>query len=179
MHSALLDYRKYFYKKPVNFSFRLLHYARYGKDENKLYPMYAGDYYFVRGYTYNSFESTSSGFSGSQISPTNLLGSKLGVANAEIRLPLSGPQRLTLFKSKYLYTTLIGFFDGGVALYDYDNFEFSWEPKANKRTPIFSTGLALRVNLFGYLVLEPYIAKPFQRVDKNYTYGILIRGFGW
>jgi outer membrane protein assembly factor BamA len=141
--------------------------------------MYAGDYYFVRGYTYNSFESRATGLTETQLDPRNLLGSKLGVFNAEVRLPLSGPERLTLFKSKYLYSTLIGFFDGGFAVNDYNDLRFSWDPITNKRIPVFSSGLALRINLFGYLVLEPYIAKPFQRNDKDYIYGILIRGFGW
>jgi len=179
LYATLLDFRKYFFKKPVSFGVRLLNYARYGEDENELYPIYAGDYYFVRGYTYNSFDSRSAGFASSQLNPTNLLGSKLGVFNAEVRLPLSGPERLTLFKSKYLYTTLIGFFDGGFAVDDYRDLTLSWEPKENKRIPVFSSGLALRINLFGYLILEPYIAKPFQRTDKNISYGLLLRGFGW
>lgn len=179
LYAGLLDFRKYFFQKPVSFGVRFLHYARFGEDQNRLYPMYAGDYYFVRGYTYNSFESRATGLTETQLDPRNLLGSKLGVFNAEVRLPLSGPERLTLFKSKYLYSTLIGFFDGGFAVNDYNDLRFSWDPIKNKRIPVFSSGLALRINLFGYLVLEPYIAKPFQRNDKDYIYGILVRGFGW
>ena len=177
--ATLMDFRKYFFTKPLSFGVRAFHYARYGPDENRLYNMYVGDYYFVRGYTYGSFDRRSSNYSRNQLNPENLLGSKMGVVNAEVRLPLSGPKRLTLFKSKYLYTTLVGFFDGGFATTDYNNLEFSWTPKENTSTPIFSSGLALRVNLFGYLVLEPYIAMPFQRSDKDYSYGLLIRGFGW
>jgi len=179
LYATLIDFRKYFFKKPWSLAFRTLHYARYGKDDNELYSMYVGDYYFVRGYTYNSFNNRSSGFSSSNLNPSNLQGSKMGVFNAEIRLPLSGPKRLTLFKSDYIYSTLVGFFDGGFATYDYDNFEFSWKPVEGKHTPVFSSGLALRINLFGYLVLEPYIAKPFQRSEKDYSYGVVIRGFGW
>ncbi|MGM0496934.1 MAG: tolB protein precursor [Bacteroidota bacterium] len=179
LYGTLLDFRKYFFNKPLSLGFRTLHYARYGKDENELYNMYVGNYYFVRGYTYNSFDNRSTSLSSSKLNPSNLQGSKMGVFNAEIRFPLSGPKRLTLFESKYFYSTLVGFFDGGFATSDYDDLEFSWDPVEGKHTPVFSSGLALRVNLFGYLILEPYIAKPFQRSDKEYSYGLVIRGFGW
>jgi hypothetical protein len=84
-----------------------------------------------------------------------------------------------MFKSKYLFTTLVGFVDGGFATNDYTNLDFSWAPNPDKNSPIFSTGLALRVNLFGYAVLEPYAAIPFQREDKDITFGLFIRGSGW
>ena len=103
----------------------------------------------------------------------------MGVINAEVRLPFSGPERLTFIESKYFYTTLVGFIDGGFATEDYDNLAFSWKALKDKNTPIFSTGLALRINLFGYAVLEPYAAIPFQRSDKNFTFGLFIRGSGW
>jgi hypothetical protein len=33
------------------------------------------------------------------------------------------------------------------------------------RVPALSTGISLRINIFGYFVLEPYLAVPFNRTD--------------
>jgi hypothetical protein len=38
---------------------------------------------------------------------------------------------------------------------------------ANQRVPALSTGISLRINIFGYFVLEPYLAVPFNRTDVN------------
>ena len=192
LHTTLFDYRKYFYTKPFGFGLRAFHYARYGKDAQELYPMYVGDNYYVRGYSYNSYDQGQQ-YNADYASTDALIGSKMAVVNAEVRLPLSGPERLTFFKSKYFYTTLVGFFDGGFATDSYRDLNFAWQP--NRRSgasemldgeredidnyPIYSTGLALRVNLFGYAVLEPYAAIPFQRDDKNITFGLFIRASGW
>jgi Tol biopolymer transport system component len=176
--STIFDYRNYYYQNPFSFGIRALHYARYGPDANELYPLYIGDHYYVRGYSYNSYDQNQ-GYNSSYLNRNTMIGSKMGVVNAEVRLPLSGPERLTFFQSKYFFTTLVGFFDGGFATENYTDLAFSWEPKMNQNTPIFSTGLALRINLFGYAVLEPYAAIPFQREDKDYIFGLFIRGSGW
>ncbi|MBS3768885.1 MAG: PD40 domain-containing protein [Bacteroidales bacterium] len=173
-----LDYRNYYFQNPWSFGIRALHYARYGPDANELYPLYVGDHYYVRGYSYNSYDQ-SQGYGANYQNLNYMVGSKMGVINAEVRLPFSGPERLTFIESKYFYTTLVGFIDGGFATEDYDNLAFSWKALQGKNTPIFSTGLALRINLFGYAVLEPYAAIPFQRNDKNFTFGLFIRGSGW
>jgi hypothetical protein len=174
---TLVDARKYFFFKPVSFGFRGLHYARYGDDVNRLYPMYVGDYYYVRGYSYSALEDNSS--SQDYLTITNLLGSKMGVFNAEVRVPFTGPKQLTMIKSRYLFSTLVGFFDAGFAFEDWNELRFSWDPVQNKRTPVFSAGLALRINLFGYAILEPYVAVPFQLEQKALSFGLFIRGEGW
>ncbi|MFW5943672.1 MAG: tolB protein precursor [Bacteroidota bacterium] len=173
-----IDYRNYYFQNPWSFGIRALHYARYGPDANELYPLYVGDHYYVRGYSYNSYDQ-SQGYGSVYQNLNYMVGSKMGVINAEVRLPFSGPERLTYIKSKYLYTTLVGFIDGGFATESYDNLTFSWKPLSERNTPIFSAGVALRINLFGYAVLEPYAAIPFQRSDKNITFGLFIRGSGW
>jgi Tol biopolymer transport system component len=179
LYTTLVDYRKYFYNKPVSFGIRALHYARYGPDADRLYPLYVGDNYYVRGYAYNSYNNRGNTYNPDYLNLNTLAGSKMGVINAEVRLPLSGPERLTFFKSKYFYTALVAFADGGFATNNYNNLVFSWQPDPDKHTPIFSAGLALRVNLFGYAVLEPYAAMPFQREDKAIAFGLFIRGSGW
>jgi len=192
LHTTLFDYRKYFYNKPVSFGVRALHYARYGPDADRLYPMFVGSNYYVRGYSYSSYDQ------GQQYNPDYasldaMAGSKMAVINAEVRLPLSGPERLAFIKSKYFFTTLVGFVDGGFATDRYNDLNFAWKPSRRSGTseaiedtegnidnyPIYSTGLALRINLFGYAVLEPFAAIPFQRKDKDITFGLFIRGSGW
>jgi hypothetical protein len=38
-----------------------------------------------------------------------------------------------------------------------------WKPRnAVERIPVFSTGVSLRFNLFGMLVIEPFYAIPYQ-----------------
>ncbi len=175
--ATLFDYRKYFFFKPLSFAFRGLHYARYGKDRERLYPLYAGDRYFVRGYSYNSLDNNDS--EQDILTITNLLGSKMSVFNAEVRLPFSGPRQLTMIQSKYFFSTLVGFFDAGFALNEWKQFEFSLNATEDTRTPVLSAGLALRINLFGYAILEPYVAVPFQLEKKPYSFGLFIRGVGW
>ncbi|MBS3808382.1 MAG: PD40 domain-containing protein [Bacteroidales bacterium] len=191
LHTTLVDYRKYFFNKPVSFGVRALHYARYGPDAESLYPLYVGDNYYVRGYSYGSYNQGQQ-YNADYASRDALAGSKMAVINAEVRLPLSGPERLTFIKSKYLFTTLVGFVDGGFATNSYNDLNFTWQPSKRSTSgtigdtgddidnyPIYSTGLALRINLFGYAVLEPYAAIPFQRQDKDITFGLFIRGSGW
>src|SRR5262249_6831622 len=50
--TALADWRHYWYKRPVTFAVRGIHYGRYGTDaENPLLtPLYIGDAYLIRGY---------------------------------------------------------------------------------------------------------------------------------
>ena len=176
--SNIADYRKYYYQNPFSFGFRALHYARYGPDANQLYPLYIGDHYYVRGYAYNSYDQYQ-GYGLNYMNLNSMVGSKMGVLNAEVRLPLSGPKRLTFINSKYFFTTLVGFFDGGFAAQNYKDVALLWEPDPDKNTPVFSTGLALRMNLFGYAVLESYAALPFQRSDKDIVFGLFISGGGW
>jgi len=45
--------------------------------------------------------------------------------------------------------------------------------KKNESSPIISTGASVRVNVMGYLILEPYVAVPFQNGGfKNIQFGL-------
>lgn len=159
----LNDYRKYFFFAPSSIGLRIMHYGRYGNDANQLYPMYLGNQYFVRGYSYRSMAREEC--SGEEcLSVNNLAGSKILVANAEYRYPLVGPKRLAPIKSRKFFVDLALFADAGLAWFDFDNIAIKWEPDQDeKHIPVVSTGVALRVNLFGALVVTPYYAYPFQR----------------
>ncbi|MBC7778218.1 MAG: hypothetical protein H7246_22485 [Phycisphaerae bacterium] len=59
------------------------------------------------------------------------------------------------------------FFDAGLAFYEFDELK---KESLNFHEPIFSTGVSLRVNLFGYLVLEPYFALPLTAPESERTW---------
>jgi outer membrane protein assembly factor BamA len=97
-------------------------------------------------------------------SMNELIGTRVAIANLEVRLPFTGPEQLALIRSGMFFTELALFMDAGVAWTDstsptFDINDFS----ADKRFPVFSTGVSLRVNLFGAMIIEPYYAFPFQR----------------
>ncbi len=159
--TLLVDLRKYFWFEKFNISARALHYGRYGGDANsasrQLGYLYSIDPTLVRGY--NNINLTSGLDTIPGIGVNQIRGSKLAVGNFEIRLPFTGPERLSLIKSGVLITELAAFFDVGM----------TWETSAQfgegsgvKPRALMSTGLAMRVNLFGAFIIEPYYAKPLE-----------------
>ena len=175
--TGLIDYRQYFYRKPVTFAFRLYNYGMYGKisEENILQPLYLGYPWLIRGYENASYNTGDNpGLASLNISRLN--GTRIAVANAEIRFPFSGPERLALIKSKWFLTDLNLFFDAGMAWNRGDKIIFNDQeshPADNEKFPLYSTGASLRINLFGYLILEPYFAFPFQNGGfKNGVFGL-------
>lgn len=180
-YQLLTDYRQYIFQNPFSFAFRLYHSGRYGQtaENNLFYPMYLGYPGFVRGYGSNQFYQLQS-FQNVDFTINELLGSRMAVANFEIRLPFTGPEQLAVIKSGYLFTELALFFDAGVAWTSTTRPTLNInDMSADKRFPIFSTGLSMRVNLFGALIIEPYYAFPFQR--EGVSQGILGINFipGW
>ncbi len=166
-YQFLADYRRYHFQNPFSFAYRFYHSGRYGPTaENDLfYPLYLGDprFGFVRGYSSNQFYQMQSMLN-PDFTINDLMGTRLAVANFEIRLPFTGPEQLAVIPSGFLFTELALFFDAGVA------WTASTRPTLdindtsdNVRFPVFSTGLSLRVNLFGAMILEPYYAFPFHR----------------
>ncbi|MFW5699485.1 MAG: basic secretory protein-like protein [Bacteroidota bacterium] len=174
-YTTLFDFRKYFFFKPVGFAFRFYNYSRwnFNDPESRLTPLYVGYPWLVRGYDNVSYQSEQS-FSKGDVAISQLTGTHMQVVNAEIRIPFTGPKRLSLISSKWLLTDLAFFFDAGLAWDKQHQPEFKWRSTSiNDRIPVFSAGGSLRINMFGYLVIEPYYAFPFQRADiKNGVFGI-------
>lgn len=202
--AATADYRIYRLWRPIGIAFRAMHYGRYGKDSEALYPLYVGNPWFVRGFNSNSIESVliENGQTFDQ-----LIGSRIGVANFEIRIPFTGPERLSLIKSNFFFSDLNFFVDGGVAWFNNEQLKgdvYQVDSEGNhvpvidrntgaplvdengnpvyevlyaKALPIVSAGVSLRVNLFGALVLEPYYARPFLENSK-FVFGLNILP-GW
>lgn len=166
--STLLDFRKYQYLKPFSLAVRATHYGRYGKDADALPPLYAGDPTRVRGYGFNSIGQT---LQENEINFNQLVGSKLLNGSFEVRLPFTGPEGLSLIKSKFLLSDLAFFVDGGVAFSEFGDLGDQTTGLSPK--PILSSGVSLRVNVFGAFILEPYYAIPWQKNTRG-VFGINI-----
>jgi hypothetical protein len=168
---ALLDFRQYFMPvRPVTLAGRILHYGRYGSggEDPRLIPLFLGYPSLVRGYDTGSFSVSECGAAAQQaITQTcpvydQLLGSRLLVANAEVRFPL-----LALFGARNLYgpipIELGAFFDAGVA----------WDSTSNaklfggERELVRSVGATARVNIFGFAVLQVDYSKPLDRPGRK------------
>jgi hypothetical protein len=171
--STLLgDYRRYFrVKGPFSLAGRVLHYGRYGgdADDQRLQDIFLGYPSLVHGYDPNSFSTSECGaqFSTSGSCPVfdNLIGSKMGVVNAEARLELLGP--LGAIPSKAIPPVQAAwFYDGGVAWTGFD------KPSVfgGGRDGVSSYGGALRINLLGYAVAEISLAHPNDRPQKNWLW---------
>lgn len=174
------DLRRYVRVAPFTFAVRGLSSTRFGADQDNIIGQFIGYPYFIRGYEANSFYKRG-GNSGNGFGIDQLVGTKIAVANFEVRLPFTGPERLTAIESKYLFSDLNAFFDIGLAYNRNSTVAFRREPRliqagvdptgapinTYERVPAMSAGISLRVNVFGYFVLEPYYAFPFQRTDVN------------
>ena len=172
--SLLADYRKYFFARPITIAFRGLHYGRYGRsseDSLRMYPLFLGEETLLRGYSYGSLDQNDG--------PTyaRLLGSRLAVVSAEIRIPVLGVPEYGLINFPYLPLTVSPFVDAGEAWTSSQSPSFSTD-QARPRIPLVSAGLSARVNLLGYAVIEAYWAHPFQRPGQNWVYGIHLAP-GW
>jgi Tol biopolymer transport system component len=122
--TALADYRRYVFVRPVTLAFRGMSVGRYGsgaEDVNTTWPIYLGDETLIRGYGYGSFSSdecqspTSGPIATGCPAFDRLFGSKIAVLNGELRIPLFGTEGFGLFNFPYLPTELAPFFDAGVA----------------------------------------------------------------
>ncbi len=191
--SPTIDLRKYIRAKPVTFAGRLYGYGRLGDVNTQLYPLFIGYPYLIRGYEANSFYNNSSG-SSDGFNINQLMGNRIAVANFEIRLPFTGPEKLAALESKFLFSDLNLFFDAGLAWDKGQKVDFgrSAPPQigqdattkapiydSNVKVPAYSAGISARVNVFGYFILEPYLAYPFNRKDIDRPVFGLTFAPGW
>jgi len=198
-NSALADYRRYYFMRPLTLAWRAIHYGRYGKDsENaskQVWPLYLGEEQLVRGYAFNSFDGNECGAQTTRCPVIErLIGSRMAVFNAEVRIPLIGTREFGLLNIPFLPVELSPFFDAGV-MWTSDqrpSLRFSQDEPAPascqgttqvqfgcaERIPVFSTGLSARINILGYLIFETYYAKPFQRPQKGWVWGFQLAP-GW
>jgi Tol biopolymer transport system component len=154
---------------PVTIAGRFLHIGRYGADAEslRLSPLFIGYPSLVRGYDVGSFGFDDCGASdGSCPAIDQLIGSKLMVAGVEFRAPLVG-----LFTGALEYgpvpAELVGFFDAGVA-WDADT-----RPEGfgnGTRGWARSYGGGVRVNAFGFAIVELMAARPMDRGNNSWRF---------
>jgi WD40 repeat protein len=173
--TALADWRKYFFLRPVTFAVRGLHYGRYGSDSesNALTPLYVGEPGLMRGYDPYSIGPGECSAVGNDPCPvlSRLIGSRIAIASAEVRVPILGTKEYGLVNWSFLPTEGFAFADAGEAWHSGQHPKLS--ASDNGLEPVYSVGAGLRI-LLSYIPLEFYAAKPFQRPGKNIVYGFNI-----
>ena len=102
-----------------------------------------------------------------------LLGSRLLVANLELRFPLLRPFGVSSGMYGPVPVEVAFFADGGVAWTKARPSLFGGD-----RDPVSSTGVSFRANMFGFAVAQIDFAYPFQRPDRGWVWAFnLMPGF--
>src|SRR5438552_1486877 len=177
--TAIAHYRRYFMPvRPWTVAARLLHVGRYGRDgeDPRLGPLFLGYPGLRRGYDHRPFDPSECSPSPNGGCPAfdRLLGSRMLVANAELRFPLLGV--LGIGGGYYGAFPLEAaiFADAGVAWTESDRPTFF----GGHRPGVSSAGVALRANLLGFAIGELDVVRPFQRPAKGWLAEVsLIPGF--
>jgi WD40 repeat protein len=174
-HTALADWRKYLFFNPITFAVRGVHYGRYGTDAEspQISPLYLGQSSLVRGYEIDSIGAAECGNLANRCPVfERLVGSKIAVANAEVRVPLFGTKEFGLL-SGFIPTELVGFVDAGAAWTASESAKIRFQTNTNERVPVVSAGVGVRM-LLSYIPIELYYAHPFQRPDQQWVFGFNI-----
>jgi len=163
--------------KPYTFAFRGLYFGRYGRDaeDQRLPTLYLGYPGLVRGYDPGSFEGGECGAQTDGSCPAfdRLIGSRVAIANAEMRFPLWGAFGGDRFYGP-LPVELAVFGDAGVAWGTTTRPTFT----GGDRKPVSSVGAAARINLLGYAVAEIDYVRPLDRPGRGWLWQFnLMPGF--
>jgi len=173
--SALADARTYLMPvRPVTIALRGLYYGRYGRsaEDPLLTPVFIGYPDLVRGYDYGSFEAQECGVTVDGSCPVidRLIGSRMIVANLELRVPL-----WSLFGGGNFYGPLpiemAVFGDAGAA----------WDRSRTlhltgvDRSLVRSVGAAARINLLGFAVAEIDYVRPLDRPLRGWLWQFNLR----
>ncbi len=164
----LVDARKYFWLKPISLAFRGMNYTRIDQaNDNNVFPFYIGQQGWVRGYgsAFSNLQTVALRLEQRGVDFGQVIGSNMALFNAEMRLPFTGPRSLAVIPSRFLMSDLSLFFDTGVAYNALSNFTSGTvQPYLT-----MSTGIGARVNLFGYIIFEPYYA--YLPRENAFTFG--------
>lgn len=182
--TLLVDYRRYFFARPFTLAVRGVHLQRIGADgeSNRLRPYFTGHAPLVRGYEPTSFDfeecDAPAGATDQCPQFSRLSGSRIAVANVEIRVPLIGGGGLGLLDWPFLPVEVAPFVDAGVAWTADETPTLAFSRESQARVPVFAAGITTRLNLLGAAILEVYWAKPFQRPLRGSLWGFQVAP-GW
>jgi len=174
---ALVDYREYVrLARPLTLAGRLLHYGRYGRgaEDYRFQDVFLGYPSLVRGYSAGSFGARECGETPGRCPVFDqLFGSRMAVANAELRIPLFGA--LGLVRSPGVPPVEIApFYDAGIAWYARENLSVL----RGARKPVTSFGASLRLNVLGFAIAQISYVQPQDRPLKSWHWEFaLIPGF--
>jgi hypothetical protein len=194
--NALVDFRRYIMPvRPTTFAFRILHFGRYGSDaearwgditdnpvpgyENLrvLSDLYLGYPSIVRGFSDGSFsaqECANSTTSSCDVF-NNLFGTRIASANFEYRVPILGFFGIVP-SAGAPPVEIAPFFDVGVAWRDGVTPRMNCNGSegqtilVNCSEVVSSVGLAGRLNLLGFLIMELDFVNPITRPDKGWFF---------
>ena len=172
---VLADLRTYVMPfRPYTIALRGMYYGRYGQDaEDGLLPaLFLGYPGLVRGYDYNSFENIECADAVPGTCPAfdRLIGSRVAIANAELRFPIWGAFGGDQFYGPLPIEAAI-FTDAGVAWGQSNRLGFA--PGDNK--PVVSVGAAIRVNVLGFAVAEIDYVRPLDRPARGWLWQFSLR----
>ncbi len=177
--TAVVDWRQYLMPvRPVTLAFRVMHVGRYGGDaeHRQLAQLYAGHQALVHGYGFGSFapgECTAFDPDRCRVFD-RLMGSRVALANAEIRAPLLGLLRGEIDYGSYVPLEIAAFFDAGVAWSSGSSPSFA----GGTRDLVRSYGAAIRANIFGFLTLELSSARAIDRAGRPWKWQLgVLQGF--
>jgi Tol biopolymer transport system component len=169
----LADYRRY---DPIIFNYLTLAsrlYANVSMGPNEsVFPKYIGRPDYIRGYDRNSNYLTCPvlGANPSNCSTVQLLGSRVAVANVELRFPLVRRFELGILPISLPPLDGLFFFDAGMA-WSKDQAVYGSRPVnfdvSKQRYPLRSYGLGLRLNLFNYAILRWDYAIPLDQQGRK------------
>ena len=175
-YSGLLaDVRTYVMPlRPYTIALRGMYYGRVGQDaeDGRLPALFIGYPGLVRGYDQNSFESTEcvGGVGGSCPAFDRLIGSRVAVANAELRFPIWGAFGGNQFYGPLPIEAAV-FTDAGLAWGRTDRAGFN----QGDEQPVVSYGAAIRVNVLGFMVAEVDYVRPLDRPGRGWLWQFSLR----
>lgn len=172
--SYLLDARRY---EPVIFNFltiatRFQTKISVGRDESVL-PSYIGNPSILRGYSRGTYNQgcTFADIGNPNCESSRLLGSRVAVANAELRFPLIRSFSLGILPISLPPVDGLVFYDVGMAWSSGDKTAFfsrvAPEDQESTRYPLRSYGYGVRLNLYGLALLRWDYAIPLDLARRK------------
>jgi len=184
---VLADFRRYAMPlRPFTIAGRLMHFGRYGGDADTtiIQAINLGYPGMVRGYSDGSFSAADCAPDPSFPDATDpcplynrLIGSRMLMANLELRFPLLGALGVGGGYYGFLPIEMAFFTDAGLAYWGRDFPGTASDDRAwffgGDRRPLVSAGAAMRVNLLGFAIIEVDYSYAFQRDKWVWQFGFV------